>query len=399
MKKEFFVFPETQYYREYLEVKHLKGQNKLVAFTIFLMMILTVVYLAVARFNLMTILSFTLGYVIVLVFNFAASAYSEENFRYLKFSKYITSITFFTLIIAMIVYFQSPSLIPLLFVAYAISSIYKDIKVLLVLTVYFLFTFLMLLMNIDYIFDFQNNFVIRDLAIGFFVILFILVLLLSSFIMVKEKTFFYNNIAYAKEKEYRNLDLLLNLKLKNNDSIIHQVDYYQTANKVLVEFSIKIGVDNIFTEKIEVLQALESKKSKKEILNQYPNLKENDLLRLERLLLNQKSALRKLILKIKHTHTGKIKTREIFSGTHFQSFNKQSDSIDIKIISFVIYYVALRKGLAGMKSVSNEELFNGIINSDLHHFIDPKVVKIFKENADVFNTIVDDAMNGGEKND
>ena len=141
MKKEFFVFPETQYYREYLEVKHLKGQNKLVAFTIFLMMILTVVYLAVARFNLMTILSFTLGYVIVLVFNFAASAYSEENFRYLKFSKYITSITFFTLIIAMIVYFQSPSLIPLLFVAYAISSIYKDIKVLLVLTVYFLFTF------------------------------------------------------------------------------------------------------------------------------------------------------------------------------------------------------------------------------------------------------------------
>ena len=158
-------------------------------------------------------------------------------------------------------------------------------------------------------------------------------------------------------------------------------------------------MDNIFTEKIEVLQALESKKSKKEILNQYPNLKENDLLRLERLLLNQKSALRKLILKIKHTHTGKIKTREIFSGTHFQSFNKQSDSIDIKIISFVIYYVALRKGLAGMKSVSNEELFNGIINSDLHHFIDPKVVKIFKENADVFNTIVDDAMNGGEKND
>lgn len=399
MKKEFFVFPETQYYREYLEVKHLKGQNKLVVFTIFLMMVLTVVYLAVARFNLMTILSFSLGYIIVLAFNFAASAYSEENFRYLKFSKYITSITFFTLIISMIVYFQSPSLIPLLFVAYAISSIYKDIKVLLVLTVYFLFTFLMLLMNIDYIFDFQNNFVIRDLAIGFFVILFILVLLLSSFIMVKEKTFFYNNIAYAKEKEYRNLDLLLELKLKNKDSIIHQVDYYQTANKVLDEFSVKIGVDNIFTEKIEVLQALENKKSKKEILKQYPNFKENDLLRLERLLLNQKSAIRKLILKIKHTHTGKIKTREIFSGTHFQSFNKQSDSIDIKIVSFVIYYVALRKGLAGMKSVSNEELFNGIINSDLHHFIDPKVVKIFKENADVFNTIVDDAMNGGEKND
>ncbi len=399
MEKNYFVFSETKYYREHLELKHLKGQNNLVFSMIFSMMLLTVLYMILADYTVLPILGFGLGYFLILLFNMASLAYAKEHYYYLRFNKYITSISLFTIMIAMIIYFKSPSFIPLLFVAFAICSIYKDTKVLLVITLYFLFTVVMLLVNYKDMFDFENNIVIKDLAIGFFALLFLLILLLSTFIIIKEKTFFYNNIAYAKEKEYRNLDLLLDFKMKTKRNDLHQRDYYDTVDRLLSEFSEKIDIPNIFKEKIEILKKLDSGETSSEILKQYPNYSSEDITRLSRLLLNSPTSLRKTMLKIRHSRLDAIKTREIFSATHFQSFNKQSDSLETKILCFVVYYVALKKGLVGMKSISNKELYDIFVNSDFYHFVDPRIMKIYKENADVFNTIVDDAITEVTDND
>jgi len=399
LKKKYFVFPETQYYREYLETKHFVGQNALVVMSIILMMLLTVLYMFLANYQILPILAFVVGFLIILMFNFATVAYSKEHYYYLKLNKYITSISLFTLILTMIIYFKSPSFIPLIFVAYAISAIYKDTKVLIGTTVYFIFAVLMLIFNFKFIFEFQNNIVIKNLAIGFFLILFLLILLASSFIIINEKTFFYNNIAFAKEKEYRNLDLILEFKSKLKTGSISNQDYYQNTKEILQEFSKKIEIEDIFSEKIDILQELDSGKDKKEILKNHPSYSKYDLDRMEKLLIYKTSKLSKLMLKIKNSSTKKYKTREIFSSTHFQSFNKQSDSIEVKILSFVVYYVALKRGLSGMKPLTNQELFDTFINTDLYYFIDPKVIKIYRDNADVFNTIVDEVFGRVKKYD
>lgn len=399
MKKKYFVFPETQYYREYLETKHFVGQNALVVVSIILMMLLTVLYMFLANYQILPILAFVVGFLVILMFNFATVAYSKEYYYYLKLNKYITSISLFTLILTMIIYFKSPSFIPLIFVAYAISAIYKDTKVLIGTTVYFIFAVLMLIFNFKFIFEFQNNIVIKNLAIGFFLILFLLILLASSFIIINEKTFFYNNIAFAKEKEYRNLDLILEFKSKLKTGSISNQDYYQNTKEILQEFSKKIEIEDVFSEKIDILQELDSGKDKKEILKNHPSYSKYDLDRMEKLLIYKTSKLSKLMLKIKNSSTKKYKTREIFSSTHFQSFNKQSDSIEVKILSFVVYYVALKRGLSGMKPLTNQELFDTFINTDLYYFIDPKVIKIYRDNADVFNTIVDEVFGRVKKYD
>lgn len=399
MKKKYFVFPETQYYREYLETKHFVGQNALVVMSIILMMLLTVLYMFLANYQILPILAFVVGFLIILMFNFATVAYSKEHYYYLKLNKYITSISLFTLILTMIIYFKSPSFIPLIFVAYAISAIYKDTKVLIGTTVYFIFAVLMLIFNFKFIFEFQNNIVIKNLAIGFFLILFLLILLASSFIIINEKTFFYNNIAFAKEKEYRNLDLILEFKSKLKTGSISNQDYYQNTKEILQEFSKKIEIEDVFSEKIDILQELDSGKDKKEILKNHPSYSKYDLDRMEKLLIYKTSKLSKLMLKIKNSSTKKYKTREIFSSTHFQSFNKQSDSIEVKILCFVVYYVALKRGLSGMKPLTNQELFDTFINTDLYYFIDPKVIKIYRDNADVFNTIVDEVFGRVKKYD
>jgi len=398
LKKKYFVFPETQYYREYLETKHFVGQNALVTVVITSMMFLTAIYMYFSNYEILPIIGFVIGYLVILLFNFATIAYSKEHYYYLKLNKYVTSISLFTLILTMIIYFKSPSFVPLIFVAYAVSAVYKDTKVLIGTTVYFIFAVLMLIFNFKFIFEFQNTIVIKDLAIGFFLILFLLILLASSFIIVNEKTFFYNNIAFAKEKEYRNLDLILEFKSKLKTNSLINRDYYQETKKILEEFSKKIEIDDVFSEKIDVLEKLESGVDKQKILKEHPLFNLSDLERLESLLVYKTSKLSKLILKIKNSSTKKYKTREIFSSTHFQSFNKQSDSIEIKILCFVVYFVALKRGLSGMKPLTNQELFDTFINTDLYYFIDPKVIKIYRDNADVFNTIVDEVFGQVKKN-
>lgn len=398
MKKKYFVFPETQYYREYLETKHFVGQNALVTVVITSMMFLTAIYMYFSNYEILPTIGFVIGYLVILLFNFATIAYSKEHYYYLKLNKYVTSISLFTLILTMIIYFKSPSFVPLIFVAYAVSAIYKDTKVLIGTTVYFIFAVLMLIFNFKFIFEFQNTIVIKNFAIGFFLILFLFILLASSFIIVNEKTFFYNNIAFAKEKEYRNLDLILEFKSKLKTNSLINRDYYQETKKILEEFSKKIEIDDVFSEKIDVLEKLESGVDKQKILKEHPLFNLSDLERLESLLVYKTSKLSKLILKIKNSSTKKYKTREIFSSTHFQSFNKQSDSIEIKILCFVVYFVALKRGLSGMKPLTNQELFDTFINTDLYYFIDPKVIKIYRDNADVFNTIVDEVFGQVKKN-
>ena len=276
MKKKYFVFPETQYYREYLETKHFVGQNALVVMAIIFMMLLTVLYMFLSNYPFLPIIGFNIGFLVILMFNFATVAYSKEHYYYLKLNKYITSISLFTLILTMIIYFKSPSFIPLIFVVYAISAIYKDTKVLIGTTVYFIFAVLMLIFNFKFIFEFQNAIVIKNLAIGFFLILFLLILLSSSFIIFNEKTFFYNNIAFAKEKEYRNLDLILEFKSKLKPISLINQDYYQKTKEILQEFSKKIEIPDVFSEKVDILEKLDLGLDKKEILKNHPSYSKLD---------------------------------------------------------------------------------------------------------------------------
>jgi hypothetical protein len=51
-----------------------------------------------------------------------------------------------------------------------------------------------------------------------------------------------------------------------------------------------------------------------------------------------------------------------------------------------------------MKPLTNQELFDTFINTDLYYFIDPKVIKIYRDNADVFNTIVDEVFGQVKRN-
>lgn len=387
-------FPESNQYKEKAEIKYLVRQNLFVLSLITSVGILSLAYLLFIQAPLRIIFGLTAGFIVILVFNIASLSYGKTRVEFFIFNKFITSISFFTLMIIYVLYFKSPSLIPFLFLAYLITAVYKDVKVLAIISFYFILTIAMLLLNYGYLFDFSNNSGTSYTVIGLFVFLFLSLLMISTYITVKESQFFYNQISFSKEKELRNLKLLIDLKKKTDVEIFSEKMYYQKVENLFDDFSKKLKINNIFSEKIDIIRQISKDKSTDDILKNYPEYSKEDIERLKVLVLNESSRLRPIAMKIFYFNQKDIHEREIFSETHFQSFNKSSDSLEVKILTFSIFYTILKRGLSGTKPLTNEEIYAAVINSEFYYFIDPKIRSIFKENPDVFDFIYKDAFEG-----
>ncbi|MBN2877351.1 MAG: hypothetical protein JXL85_06850 [Bacilli bacterium] len=396
-KKKTYAFAEIEQYREYLEIKNLRGKNAIVSGVFFAILIMTVVYMIIAKYPAGTIIPLSVGFLLILIISFVFSAYGEEDYSYLKVSKYILTLGMFSIVTAMVIIFQSPSIIPLLFVVYCVCAIYQDIKVMVISNIYFLFTIIFIVTNYPNLLLTQNNTTGSHFSISFFSILFLVMLSISSYIIMKEKSFFYNQISKSKEMEYRNIDLLLKLKHQTDKEDKEIEGLYTQTNEFLKAFSEKLEVPNIFEEKIKILIDLENAVDYKEILERNPEYSLLDIHRLNQLRISNRTALNRIAIKVSKTKTVDIKRREIFSATHFKSFNKQTDGIEIKIIAFVIFYVALKKGLLGLDKISDDEIFNTITNTDYYYYIDSRVMRIYEENSEVFEAIISDVFQSGGK--
>lgn len=397
MRKKTFAFSEIAQYREYLEIRNLKGKNHIVSAVFFAMMVLTLVYMLLTKYTAGQIIPVMLGYILLLMVGFVFSAYGDEDYTYLKISKYILTLGMFSIATALILVFRSPSVIPLLFIAYSVCAIYQDVKVMIISNIYFLFSIVFIIINNPDLVLLQNDTTNRVFSIILFTILFLIMLTISAYIIMKEKSFFYNQIAKSKEVEYRDIDLLMKLKQKTINKETDNSIHYERAHAFLEAFSKKLDIPNVFEDKINAIQMLDKGESEKTVMDKYPDFDEQDIERFKRLKLSSSEQLRKIAIKISKTKNIDIKQREIFSATHFKSFNKPQDPIEIRVIAFVVFYVSLKKGLLGMNKISDEDIFKTITDSDYYYYIDSRVMRVYQENAEVFDAIIADAFQkGGE---
>ena len=397
-RKKTYAFQEIEQYHEYLEIKHLRSKNLIVSGVFLIMFILTILYMLITHYPITTIIPLSIGMVGLLLINFILSAYGDESNSYLRVNKYISTLGMFTMVSAMIIIFRSPSLIPLLFVAYCVCAIYQDIKVIIISNIYFVTAILVIVTTFPELLVSINVSNGTNFSIVFFSMLFLVMLSVSAYIISKEKSFFYNQISNSKEIEYRNIDLLLKLKYESGKDDKNYMNHYHKANELLKKFSESIELPNIFEEKINILIDLENKVSDEEILEKHIDFTINDLDRLKKLLISNNAKLNRIAIKMSNTRESKVKKREIFSATHFKSFNKPSESSETKIIAFVIFYVALKKGFIGIDKLSDKDIYNTITNTDYFYYIDSKIMRIYQENSDVFDAIISDAFSkGGNK--
>ncbi len=394
-KKKTYAFSEIEQYREYLEIKNLRGKTTIISVVFFILLLLTMTYMILAKYSWDSIIILGIAFLVVLFSSFVMIAYGETDYSYLKINKYLLTLGMFSVVTLMIIMLQSPSIIPLLFVIYCLASIYQDLKVIVISDLYFIFIMIFVVANYPNMFIALNNTNGNQFNMTLFSILFLVMLTISSYIIMKEKSFFYNQISKSKEIEYRNIDLLLKLRHQTHKEEKDFLGCYEQVNSFLDAFSQKLELPNIFTEKINILIALEKNIDYQTILEKYPEYTKEDLDRLNNLVISRHSVLNRIAVKLSKTNNVDIKKREIFSATHFKTLNKQTDKVEVHIIAFVIFYVTLKKGLFGLNKISDEDIYNMITNTDYYYNIDYRVMKIYQENPEVFNIIISEAFESG----
>lgn len=388
-----YQYAQLEKYKESLELAHLKSKTLIVNTIVFIFAGVILFFLIGLDTGISVILSTMTMFIVLFVINFAFYSYDEDLYNNLKIAMYINTLGVYSIAITLILRFQTPSIFTSLFLVYAIISIYQDFKAMMISNFALFFTGSVLIIRYPEIFKLIGNDDSQTFFILVFLIAFVLLLSLSSYILIKRKTFFYNQLAQIKESEVRNMELLLEIQKINTNKDLNSEEYYSSLIKFSKELSKKIGISNIFDRKINILRDL-NVLTMQEILEKYPEYNNEEILELMNMELEINNKMRKIGIKSSQSYGIKVTRKEIFSESQFKSFNHQGDNSYVMIIAFVTFYCLLKIDKPYLKELDEEKIKDILYNSEYFHRIDRDIINVYLENNEVFDAIVKDHLKG-----
>ncbi|MCF7925161.1 MAG: hypothetical protein K9L26_01395 [Candidatus Izimaplasma sp.] len=391
-----YEYKQLEAFKATLELGHIKLKTLLVNLLTLVFAVILVIVTYQLKINPNYFYTFIGFFILFFVVNIAFYSYNEDHYNYLRIAMYFNTIALFSITAALIIVFQTPSVFTALFLAYAIIFIYQDYKVMVLSNILVFIFGALLVINFPNILDIPNNATPQVLLIIVFLFVFVVLLALSSYILIKRKMFFYNQLAQIKESEIRNIDMLEELHGIVDKEKMNVNQYYDDIEAFTEVLTDKLEIDNVFRRKIQLLRELDQK-SLIEIRENYANFTIEEIKRLRLLELRVNHKMRNLAIKASQSKTIDVDKTEIFSESQFKSFNHIEDSLYVKIISFVVFYVLIKIDKPYLKEIPEETIKDVLLNSKYHYSINRNVLKIYLNNNAVFDTIVNDILKEGEK--
>lgn len=388
-----YQYSQLEKYKESLELAHLKTKTLIVNAIVFLLAGVVLYFFIKLDVGTSVIISTMAMFFVLLVINFAFYAYDQDHYNNLKLAMYVNTLGIYSITITMILRFQTPSIFTSLFLVYALSAVYQDFKAMMISNFALFITGSILVIRYPDIFELVSGEDSQTFFVLVFLIVFVLLLSLSSYILIKRKTFFYNQLAQIKESEVRNMELLLEIQKINTNKTLNSEEYYSSILKFSSELSKKIGISNIFDRKISILRDV-NLMSMQDVLEKYPEYKKEEIIDLLNMELEINNKIRNVGIKSSQSYGVEVIRKEIFSESQFKSFNHQGDNNYVMIIAFVTFYCLLKIDKPYLKELDEEKIKDILHNSEYFHRIDRDIINIYLENNEVFDTIVKDHLEG-----
>jgi hypothetical protein len=384
-----YQYEQLETYKELIELRHMKTKTYLV--NIFLLVFLAVVASILLKLDYDIRLTYGIifMFVVILGLNVALFSYNNDLYNYVKISMYVNVIGVYIISTTLIMIFKTPSIFTSLFLAYAITAIYQDYKVMLLSNGLLFICGGLLSIFFPEVFLIPGNTDMHNFFILIFLFMFVMLLTLSSYILIKRKTFFYNQLAQIKESEVRNLDLLMEIDYVKTNKKLDSKEYYDSLLKFSKVLSKKIGIENVFTRKIQLLRDLKEY-STNELLEKYQEYNEEQINEIKLMELSVNTKMRNIAVKASQSNDISVDKKEIFSESLYKSFNHPKDHRYVKIISFVVFYCLLKIEKPYLKELNEETLKEVLFNSEYFYRIDPEIFDIYFNNNEVFETIIND---------
>jgi len=389
-----YKYSQLEVYKESLESIHIKTKTIIVNVLLFLFALLLIFFLTRDSIDPSDLWPSLFMIFVIIVVNLLFMSITDDAYNSLHVAMYVTIIGIHVITISLVFAFQTPSIFTSLFLGYAITSIYQDQKGMILSSVMLFFAgTTIVVLHPEFLALYQSSNT-ENLYIYVFLMVFVTLLTLSSFILIKRKAFFYNQIASIKEAEVRNITLMnqmFEVKMNQKNDYSH---YYNDLEVFSEHLSEKIGVDSLFKSRIEALRMLKEKPMF-EVAEKYPEFTAAEFEELQLLEVEVNNKMINLATKASKSGDIKVAKKDIFNESQFKSFNHVGDSQYTKIISFAVFYALLKVDKPYLKSIEESKLRDLIFNSEYFYRIDRDIVNIYLENSEVFDSIVNDHLKGG----
>ena len=389
-----YQFKQLEIYKESLELIHLKRKTIIFNLLVFILAGVVLYFLLQLNAESEIIISTMLMFIILFLVNLAFYSYDKDHYNNLKIVMYISTLGVYIISVSLILQFQTPSMFTALFLTYAITSIYQDYKAMILSNSALFISGTLLILRYPAIFEIVGNTESQTFFILVFLFVFVVLLSLSSYILIKRKTFFYNQLAQIKESEVRNIDLLLEIEKIKTKKTIDINEYYDSLKLFSKHLSKKIGIENVFERKIELLIDLKSMDIQ-DILSKYTEYTLDEVDEIKYMELEAEKKMIRIGIKSSKSQGIEVSRKEIFSESQFKSFKHFGDAHYVKIISFVLFYTLLKLDKPYMSELQEEKVKDILLNSEYFYRIDRDIINIYLDNNKVFDTIVKDHMKGG----
>ncbi len=387
------TFEEYNHYvRQYadsLEMKYLRRKTLYISVIFSMLTIPIVLALYNYGFPFGHIGIYVLSVLMLVFINLAFFKY-DNIFMDIKLGIKVTTLGIYLLSMSLIVDIQSPSIFAILFVVYALVSIYQD-RTTTILNNILLFligsVIIIFYPNIIQTIDIDNT---QVFYVYLFIAIFVALLSLAFSILIKRKQYFYYQIAKIKEDEVRNIQLLIELKANYKRSDYNFSQYYDLISDFTDEFCKRRGIKNPFQERLLIINRLHDVDVDK--FNNYSSELLDSIKRLSQLILKENSKIHHLILKASENAVNNNENKPIKLFNQFSSFKHVYDEKYIKILTFAVFYTSLKMPKIYLDKLSGEEILHTIKNHDFKHLFDADILDVYLDNWNLIDKMVEDEL-------
>ena len=389
-----YKYGQLEQYKEVLEIGHIK-RKMLVVNIIIILLSGVLLYFAIGQ-NIDGSLVYPslliLG--IIIIINTGFHQLKKDLYSNLKLAMYTTVIGLYVTANLLVFNFLTPSVFTVLFLTYAVVAIYQDIKAMILSSSLLFISGFLLVSRHPQIFSTTQNGNPQIEYVQSFLLIFVLLLTLSSYILIKRKTFFYNQLASIRESELRNIELMEEVALVKTKTKKDLSAYYSSIEDFNKALSKKIGVPDLLGRKVKILKDLRTQ-TVLELSQKYKDYTLDELKELEVLQFDVHKKMQQLSIKASKSLDINVTKKEIFSESQFKSFKHIGDSKYTQIISFVVFYTLLKIDKPYLKKLDETLIKDMLYNSEFYYRVDQDVIDVYLNNSEVFDTIVNDYLKGG----
>lgn len=374
---------ENQIYR--LELKHLRKKTIFVSVILFVLIFPTVLILFLFDIPLLDIFVYFLVFTLIITINSIFYFY-RNLLPNIYLSMYITTFGLYVISFALILDIQSASIFTVLFLSYAIISLYQEVRVAILNNIILLISGIVFILLFPILFEPVDTLTPSSFFMVFILVIFVALLSITSFILIKRKRHYYRQVVDLKEQEYKHTQMIFDIQKYYTGETLDAELYYSHIEKFTDYLSEQIGIENVFSERLQIIKAL-AESSNEEIQKSFPEYKTGDIEELKQLELKVYKKIAYLSFKAAQLKDIQPKTREFLFEKNIESLNHRDDLPLVKIIAFSVFYTLLRAKKPYAKAMSHAEVVSLLQSRDFYNLVDDRILNVLIYNQEYFEKL------------